>query len=70
MYDGTTKKIGHVVESQVSTENQTYLLGLRAQVNGTTATYYETLKTRSERSRKLLSPTLAKLVYFVISQIL
>ena len=43
-YDGTCKKIGHLVEVELSTEDQTYLIGLKDQVSGKADNYVETIK--------------------------
>ena len=42
-YDGTTKKVGHLVEVEVATEDQNLLLGLRQQVGGTADAYVKTI---------------------------
>ena len=42
-YDGTTKKHGHLVEVEVATPEQTFLLGLRSQAGGTADAYSKTI---------------------------
>lgn len=41
--DGTTKPLGHLVEVQIATPDQTLLLGLREQVGGKAGEYVETI---------------------------
>ena len=43
-YDGTTKKIGHLVETEIQTDDRTLLIGLRQQSRGTADEYATTIK--------------------------
>ena len=42
-YDGTTKPLGHLVEVEVATKEQNYLLTVKGQVGGKAATYFDTI---------------------------
>lgn len=42
-YDGTTKKLGQLVEVEISTKDETYLLGVREQASGKAESYIETI---------------------------
>lgn len=45
-YDGTTKKLGHLVEVEVADGDQTYLLEIGDQLSGRAKDYVETIKGR------------------------
>ena len=44
-YDGTTKKLGHLAEVEISTEHDTFLVGIKNQTSGTAEEYVNTIKT-------------------------
>ena len=43
-YDGTTKKVGHLVETEIQTDDHTLLIGIRQQSGGTADEYATTIK--------------------------
>ena len=55
--DGTSKPVGHLVEVQVSTPEQTLLLGLREQVGGKADEYVETITDTMASIEKTPIPT-------------
>ena len=44
-YDGTTKKVGHLAEVEISTEHDTFLVGIKNQTSGTAVEYVNTIQT-------------------------
>ena len=43
-YDGTTKKLGHLVEVEVATKDRTYLMGICQQLSGKATDYVSSIK--------------------------
>ena len=43
-YDGTTKSLGHLVEVEIATNDNTYLVGLTRQVGGTANEYVQSIQ--------------------------
>lgn len=60
-YDGTTKKLGHLVETEEAIKDSLFLLGVNEQVSGKANSYADTIKMAFEKVENTPVPEIVNL---------